>query len=375
MVDEPQHPPEHAPDALPPDAAEAPDRALDAVGDDALETRDRSAQTSETWDDDGDNRADITDVAPEPPEADSATTVEAEVAAHAAHAEDATEAWEDVWDTDTSATTDADRPSPSQSTASDNATAIPPVEDGDRAAGDEWDMDLGEWVEPLPPAPPSAKAPIETSWQDRLRALWQQVLAGLRRRLPAIAPWSDGVLSVGIIGILVLLLVLGSVVSRPAPAAIAPPSPNSDVAAPIPDADLATEAPAPSEFTEPAEPTVSDADRDRITAIQTQLAEISDRYASGLVQFVQADFAHNQLTVNLSPEWYRLSDTAQDDLTTDLWTRTQGLSFAKLLLQDPEGNVVARSPVIGDAMIVLQRQRPPIVPEPERPRYRLTIDR
>jgi hypothetical protein len=43
-------------------------------------------------------------------------------------------------------------------------------------------------------------------------------------------------------------------------------------------------------------------------------------------------------------------------------------------VRSPDDSLLARSPVVGDTMVILQRQPLPEVPQPERPRYRLLID-
>jgi hypothetical protein len=134
------------------------------------------------------------------------------------------------------------------------------------------------------------------------------------------------------------------------------PAPATDLEAPIPEA--------------PVNP-----DLERIADIQDQLAAVATSYASNLVVSVQASFAEDRLSANLSSGWYRLSRDQQDQLAADLLGRSQTLEFATLELIDPDGAMVARSPVVGKTMVIVQRQPPPEVPIPERPRYRITIDR
>ncbi|NJN21109.1 MAG: hypothetical protein HC812_07880 [Leptolyngbya sp. RL_3_1] len=114
---------------------------------------------------------------------------------------------------------------------------------------------------------------------------------------------------------------------------------------------------------------------ERLVDIQAQLSAVATSYASNLVVSVQANFTDDRLTANLSSGWYRLPRDQQDRLAADLLGRSQSLEFTTLELSDPDGAMVARSPVVGQAMVIVQRQPPPEVPVPERPRYRITIDR
>ncbi|ASC73408.1 hypothetical protein XM38_043750 [Halomicronema hongdechloris C2206] len=97
-----------------------------------------------------------------------------------------------------------------------------------------------------------------------------------------------------------------------------------------------------------------------IADIQAQVADITATYAEDLIQSVQAEFANGVLTIHISDDWYTLMRSQQTRLSQDLLQRAQELSFSKLYLRDPQGNLVARSPVIGSNMVILQRDSPPI---------------
>jgi hypothetical protein len=96
---------------------------------------------------------------------------------------------------------------------------------------------------------------------------------------------------------------------------------------------------------------------------------------SGAIDAIQADFTRNQLSVILTGDWYRLSNQGQADLADQLLERATDLEFADLELRSPAGDLLARSPVVGNTMIILQREKPPVVEPPPKPRYRIMIDR
>ena len=125
----------------------------------------------------------------------------------------------------------------------------------------------------------------------------------------------------------------------------------------------------------PVEPAPVIVDGDRIAKIQSQLTDSSILNAQRVVDSVQADFTRNQLTLIFNSDWYRLSDYDQTQLTQALMQQSQTLEFADIQCLTPEGDVLARSPVVGNSMVILQRERPPEVPEPERPRFRIMVDR
>ncbi len=205
-----------------------------------------------------------------------------------------------------------------------------------------------------------------------LLQLWQRLLRGVRSRLPQVAALSDGVLSGILIGILVLLLTLINRLGHPSPAVVVTPTMAPDGATAL---ELPSAPPPGQDIDSPTVAAPIDPDLERIADIQDQLTVVATSYASNLVVSVQANFAEDRLSANLSSGWYRLPRNQQDELAADLMGRSQSLDFATLELIDADGVMVARSPVVGKAMVILQRETPPEVPIPERPRYRITIDR
>lgn len=63
------------------------------------------------------------------------------------------------------------------------------------------------------------------------------------------------------------------------------------------------------------------------------------------------------LTITLSDAWYRSSEDTQTKLTNSLLITTQGQGYSQLRLEDTEGSLLARNPVVGEGMIILQRAR------------------
>jgi hypothetical protein len=86
-------------------------------------------------------------------------------------------------------------------------------------------------------------------------------------------------------------------------------------------------------------------------SIVSQVRDISQ----GLLVSLQANFTTQQLTAKLAPGWYGLAPAQQDRLAQTLFDKAQGLKFRTLELLNEQGEPIARSPVIGQQMVILQR--------------------
>jgi hypothetical protein len=93
-----------------------------------------------------------------------------------------------------------------------------------------------------------------------------------------------------------------------------------------------------------------------VATIQKQVAEVTSQYANGLIQSIQANFPSSRLQVKVTNGWYELSSEQQDKLATEMFGRAKELDFSKLEIADLGGNLLARSPVVGTKMVILQRK-------------------
>lgn len=107
----------------------------------------------------------------------------------------------------------------------------------------------------------------------------------------------------------------------------------------------------------PARPALPD--QPLVAAIQEQITSVTDAYGENLIQTIQASFRSGRLKVNLGDGWYALSPVSQDKLAAELLKRATRLDFTKLELVAPDGTLLARSPVVGDRMIILKRSLQP----------------
>jgi hypothetical protein len=93
-----------------------------------------------------------------------------------------------------------------------------------------------------------------------------------------------------------------------------------------------------------------------IAAIENQVAEISDRFASGLIKSIQANFRNSNLTLKISDDWYTLEESQQNKLAAEILQRSQELDFTHLEILDSQNRLIARNPVVGTEMVIFKRQ-------------------
>lgn len=183
-----------------------------------------------------------------------------------------------------------------------------------------------------------------------LRAWWLTVLPKIRARLPE--PWKtqlpEPVLTA--IAILSLVFVLGITTNL-----------FADHSAPVAKTPNIEQ---PSKQPQPVAP-----DPDKIARLQNQITEITDQYSEGLLQSIRLNDRRHLLTVHLTNDWYRLSANQQNQLAEEMLKRSRKLKFDRLEFTDPEDSLVARSPVVGSEMLILERTKElpavePAAPEP-----------
>ncbi|HEY9619182.1 MAG TPA: hypothetical protein V6C78_02380 [Crinalium sp.] len=202
----------------------------------------------------------------------------------------------------------------------------------------------------------------------KIQERWPAVLTKIRSVLPVSLndQLSDRALTGLVAGFLVVLLWVSSgvlsgkpakvrptasapVQTAPTPSPVQPPAPGSSpiVLQPFPSSPPAVPTPPPTLNLTPQQSLIS--------AIQDQVAEVTDRYTEGLIQSIQANFRSSLLTVKLTANWYGLPQEQQDRLADDLLKRSREIDFRKLEITDPQGSLLGRSPVVGTRMVVLKR--------------------
>ncbi|MBD2521524.1 hypothetical protein [Nostoc sp. FACHB-133] len=227
-------------------------------------------------------------------------------------------------------------------------------------------------------SPPGTK---ETpGFLQQLQLRWGGLLRTIRLFLPSnlSTKLSDTALTGIVAGIAVILIWTTTTVFTGKPTKIATVPPVEEVPAPTPTITTPPESvvpepqpPQPPEEITPPEPepepiptptpTPTPAieltpEQALIAAIENQVAEISDRIASGLIKSIQANFRTSNLTVKISDDWYTLKESQQDKLAAEILQRSQELDFTHLEIIDSQDKLIARNPVVGTEMVIFKRQ-------------------
>lgn len=92
-----------------------------------------------------------------------------------------------------------------------------------------------------------------------------------------------------------------------------------------------------------------------IASIQNQVAEITQKYADGLILAIEANFPSSYLTITINDSWYQITENEQNKLTQEILEKVKILDFYKLTIIDSKGNLIARNPVVGNEMIIVRR--------------------
>ncbi|MEC4986143.1 MAG: hypothetical protein SAJ37_22140 [Oscillatoria sp. PMC 1068.18] len=242
--------------------------------------------------------------------------------------------------------------------------------------------------------PKTAIAETEkTGWLDRLlpsfstvQSWWDGVLTSIRAILPRkiAEKLSDWALT-GILTGVVVIILWTTVALLPEPATervaevppeVSPLPPVTEVPPEVSPLPPVTEVPPevsplpptaatnPVELEAPGEPQAVETlpppepiftpEQSLIAAIQQRVATLTEDYANGLIQSIQADFPNSRLLVRVTDDWYNLDSPGQEKLANEMLARSQKLDFRKLYITDSQGEIVARNAVIGNNMLILK---------------------
>ena len=234
---------------------------------------------------------------------------------------------------------------------------------------------------------------LTDSLWSKAQPLWQRLLTLLRPRLPeSFQPLSDRSLSGILVGVLLLVLWFVSIVpsGQAAPPPNSPSQPSrqtnqpsrqsgktalsrdynadyssdresvsiaipSDLSSPIaqPVAPANPPAVTPSFLT----PEILSPDAQKRAKLRQDLDVIAGSLIDNAIVGIRPQFDSHFLAITLDNQWYATAESTQDKLANSLLVIAQVKGFTQIQLEGSDGAVLARNPVVGDGMIILQRSR------------------
>jgi len=94
-----------------------------------------------------------------------------------------------------------------------------------------------------------------------------------------------------------------------------------------------------------------------VASLETKVSELVETYGGEFIQEVRADLTASSLLVSLTDDWYNLDESDQNSLGNEILERSRAFRFQKLELKDNLGISVARNPIVGENIIILQNSK------------------
>ncbi len=235
---------------------------------------------------------------------------------------------------------------------------------------------------------------LTDSLWSKAQPLWQRLLTLLRPRLPeSFQPLSDRSLSGILVGVLLLVLWFVSIVpsGQAAPPPNSPSQPsrqtnqpsrqsgktalsrdyNADYSSDRESVSIAIPSDLSSPIAQPVAPTdrppavtpsfltpeILSPDAQKRAKLRQDLDVIAGSIIDNAIVGIRPQFDSHFLAITLDNQWYATAESTQDKLANSLLVIAQVKGFTQIQLEGSDGAVLARNPVVGDGMIILQRSR------------------
>jgi hypothetical protein len=90
-----------------------------------------------------------------------------------------------------------------------------------------------------------------------------------------------------------------------------------------------------------------------LTAVRSQFSTLASQYPAGLVSNLELDNEQQLAIVTLGNLWASLTGDQQQQVAQSLWQQARTYQMAKLEMRSGGGNLLARSPVVGQDMVIV----------------------
>ena len=104
-------------------------------------------------------------------------------------------------------------------------------------------------------------------------------------------------------------------------------------------------------------PEILSPDAQKRAKLRQELDVIAGSLIDNAIVGIRPQFNSHFLAITLNNQWYATAESTQDKLANSLLVIAQIKGFTQIQLEGSDGAVLARSPVVGDGMIILQRSR------------------
>ena len=94
-----------------------------------------------------------------------------------------------------------------------------------------------------------------------------------------------------------------------------------------------------------------------VATLDNKISELIATYSQEFVEEVRVNLPASSLLVRVADDWYDLDESERNSLGNKILERARTFSFDRLELQDRQGTLVARNPIIGNNIILLQDSR------------------
>ncbi len=90
-----------------------------------------------------------------------------------------------------------------------------------------------------------------------------------------------------------------------------------------------------------------------ITAVRSQFSILASQYPAGLISNLELDNDRQLAIVTLGNLWASLTGEQQQQVAQSLWQQARVYQMAKVEMRSNNGNLLARSPVVGSDMVIV----------------------
>lgn len=104
-------------------------------------------------------------------------------------------------------------------------------------------------------------------------------------------------------------------------------------------------------------PEILSPDAQKRAKLRQDLDVIAGSLIDNAIVGIRPQFNTHFLAITLSDRWYATPESTQDNLANSLLVIAQVKGFTQIQLEGSDGAVLARNPVVGNGMIILQRSR------------------